>query len=411
MLIPDEAGASAEDDRAANGGPLMQVGWLPEEIDFREKVRDWLEANLAGRSFQTSWSPQALLARLDWERCLHAAGYAGVNWPPEYGGAGLDPVRATIFYEEYERAHAPDRLNRQGLTLLGPTLMQYGTPEQKERWLPKILSCEHIWCQGFSEPDAGSDLASLRTRATADGDTYIVNGQKTWTSNARAANWIFALVRTDPDPNLRSRGISYLLIDLDTPGVEVRPIAQISGDSHFAEVFFSDVRVPTENRIGAENAGWRLAMSTLTFERGAGLYTGAHFQRILDETVAIMDWTGAVDDDWFRLEATRLQAAVTRYTLNHYALVSSPHEEDSGVLGPMNKLVWSTMQVQIYQLGIKALGSRVELGQEALPRSVSPTWFQDYWRARAALIYAGTNEIQRNILGERLLGLPREPKA
>lgn len=387
----------------------MDLTWPEDLADYRREAQVWLRENLSGREFPKHRTKESIGALIDWERALFDAGYAGMDWPVEYGGQGADPIRTTIFNEEYALSGAPIRLNRQASGLFAPTLMHFGTEEQRRRWLRNILTCDDIWCQGFSEPDAGSDLASLRTTAHRDGDHYIVNGQKVWASNGPIADWIFALVRTDRAAP-KHRGISYLPIDLRSPGVEVRPIAQVSGYAEFAEVFFVDVAVPVENRVGPEHEGWRVAMTTLTYERGKGRYSASFFQATLNDAREILEHSGRSNDPSVRSEAARLRAKIRCYELNHLAMLTSGREESTAGIEATHKLVWSEMQTQIYEFGMRMLGEGYELGSAGVPAGIND-WHERYWLSRAALIYAGTNEIQRNIIAERSLGLPKEPKA
>lgn len=387
----------------------MDLAWPDDVADFRSDLREWLGSNLEGRVFPELRRPDTVGPLRDWERCLFEADLAAIHWPTEFGGRGADTLRAAVFFEEYIRSGAPDRLNRQALSLAAPTIMAAGTQAQKERWLRNILSCEEIWCQGFSEPDAGSDLVSLRTRAERHGEMYVVDGQKTWTSNGPIADWIFALVRTDPEAP-KHRGITYLMIDLHTPGVEVRPIRQVNGHGDFAEVFFTGVEVPVENRIGEENRGWQIAMTTLSIERGAGVASAAQVHGLVEDVEALMRATDGFDNAGLRTDFTRLRAQAKRYQLNAYAALSSDRPESVRALGAIHKLTWSTLQVALYELGMRALGGRVELGNQAVPAGVR-RWHERYWLARASLIYSGTNEIQRNIIAERVLGLPKDAYA
>src|ERR1700730_6265298 len=374
----------------------MELEWSGELDDYREHLRKWFADNLAGRTFPKLRRRDTIQPFRDWEQALFDAGLAAVHWPKEWGGQDLDPLRAAVFYEEYVRSGAPRRLNRQALGLAGPTIMAAGTQAQKERWLPTIVSCEELWCQGFSEPDAGSDLASLRTRAERHGEQYVVNGQKIWTSNGPIADWIFALVRTSPDAP-KHRGITYLMIDVSTPGVEVRPIRQIDGHGDFAEVFFTDLAVPVSNRIGDENDGWRIAMTTLAIERGAGAANAAEIEGIVRDLKRIFDATGGWDAPGLVSDLGRLEAHARRYKMNAYAALSSERPETLGPLGAIHKLTWSTLQTGLYELGMRALDRCVELGNDALPDGIR-YWHERYWLARASLIYSGTNEIQRNII-------------
>jgi len=386
----------------------MDPTWSPTDDLFREEVRSWLRDNLRTVDISHFDGPAALPGLLAWETRLRDAGYNAVSWPRQFGGQGYDPLRALIFGEEYFAAGAPRRLNFPALGLLGPTLMAVGTNEQQAERLPRMLSCEEIWCQGFSEPDSGSDLANLRTRAERDGDQYVLNGQKVWVTNAHFANRIFMLARTG-EPGSRHRGLSYFLVDLNQAGVDVRPIRQVHGAALFAEIFFDNVVVPAKDRIGAENDGWRVTSATLKVERDASRYPATFFQNLFDELVVILRATGAIRDQGVRSEAARLQAAIRRYQCNAYASSSSEHA-DVMRIAPMAKLIRSTLQMGILELGMQALGQRAEGGAFALPEGVGRDWHERYWYGRASMIYAGTNEIQRNIIAERLLGLPREPR-
>jgi alkylation response protein AidB-like acyl-CoA dehydrogenase len=384
----------------------MNLDWPEDLEDYRAGLRQWFAESLAGRTFPELRRRDTIEPLRDWEATLYAARLAAVDWPTEYGGEGHDPTRASVFFEEYERSGAPRRLNRQALGLAGPTLMAAGTPEQKKRWLPNMVSCQELWCQGFSEPEAGSDLASLRTHAERQADVYVLNGQKIWSSNGPIADWMFALVRTDPNA-AKHRGITYLMIDLSSPGVDVRPIRQIDGHGDFAEVFFTDVVVPVENRVGDENNGWRVAMTTLAIERGAGVANSAGIDQIVVDVERILAASGSSDPALWA-DFARLRAEARRYRLNAYASVSSERPETLKSLGAIHKLTWSTLQVRLYELGMRALGAQAELGNEATPSGVR-SWNERYWLARASLIYSGANQIQRNIIGERLLGLPKDP--
>jgi alkylation response protein AidB-like acyl-CoA dehydrogenase len=384
----------------------VDIRWSDEETAFRLEVREWLERNLR-EAGMTTWQGTGRDRLIDWEDRLRAAELNAVSWPAEFGGQGFDPLRAVIFNEEYDRVGAPRRLNYPALGMLGPTLMAVGTAEQQAELLPRILSCEDVWCQGFSEPNAGSDLASLRTRAERDGDHYVINGQKTWCSNGGYANKMFCLVRTDPDAPKR-KGISYVLVDLSLDGVEVRPIKQLTGGTGFAEVFLTDVRIPVTQRVADENEGWRIANTTLGIERGSSRFPAGYFQRPLDEAWAILASRGPVPEAQ-RIEVAKLQALIECWRLNYLAAATS---ERTGArrANIIAKLCRSHMQQRIYELGMRALGSDLERGADGLPAGVGPDWHARYWHQRVSSIYGGSNEIQRTIIGERILGLPREPR-
>jgi alkylation response protein AidB-like acyl-CoA dehydrogenase len=380
--------------------------WDAEEEAFRHELRDWLKAETpAEESLGPPGSPAWFDGLRSWEGKIRDAGYNALAWPAEYGGAGAGPLRAAIFADEYVRAGAPQRLNYSAMSLLGPTLMAAGTPEQKAYWLPRILSLEDVWCQGFSEPEAGSDLASLRTRAVRDGDNYIVNGQKIWSSNGPYADHAFCLVRTDPSAP-RHRGISYLLISLRQPGVEVRPIKQADGRQHFAEIFFNDAVAPVSNRIGEENTGWYVAMETLRFERAGS--TPVILEANLKRVTTFLKETGRLNNADYRLRLAQAAMAVERYKIHYYALASSDRAETQRTLGPLSKVLSTETNLQVLQLGMDALGPDAEFVQDTLPTGGGGHFYHDYWYARAAMIFAGTNQIQRDIIARRVLGLPRE---
>ncbi len=389
----------------------MDLTLTPEQQAFRDEVRGWLEANVPAEPLGLMSTREGFDEHRAWEKRLYEAGYAAISWPKAYGGRDADMLSTAIFSEEYARAGGPDRVNVLALGLAGPTLMAFGTDEQKRRWLPRILSADDIWCQGFSEPDAGSDLAGLRTSAIREGDTYVINGQKVWTSVGWFADWMFALVRTDPKA-AKHRGISYLMIDMHSPGIEVRPIVQINGDAGFSEVFLTDVRVPVDNLVGQENDGWRVAMATLGFERGTGLGVHVRFAKDLDGLVSLVKAMGLSDDPIVRDQVARLfveTQVYTRHTYRNLTTVSKGRQ-----LGPeasLNKLYWSEMEARIFDTGMSVMGPYAELKPDAPAAVDRDGWQKHYWYSRASLIYAGTSEVQKNIIAERVLGLPKEPAA
>ncbi|MDP3968713.1 MAG: acyl-CoA dehydrogenase family protein [Nocardioides sp.] len=389
---------------------------------FRSEVREWLAANAPRESLLPWTSREGFDQHRAWEQTLFEGGYAAVDWPIEYGGRGADLRLTMAFAEEYYRVRAPERVNMGGLYLLGPVLMQYGTEEQRARWIPDLLACNTIWCQGFSEPGSGSDLASLSTRAVRDGDHFVVNGQKTWTSMGGFADWIFALVRTDPEAakHRKHSGITFLCIDLRTPGVEVRPLAMVDGTKGFAEVFFTDVRVPVENVVGGVDQGWKVAMSTLGFERGAVFGDHAKFSNDVAALAGLVRRRGLEQDTLALDELGRVLVETEVYRANVYRLAALA--EAGGNLdqtASINKLFWTEMQHDIFATGLRLMaeeGGVVGGDREVLP-GVDPVtahawkdWHHRYWYARAAMIFGGTSEIQRNIISERVLGLPMEPR-
>jgi alkylation response protein AidB-like acyl-CoA dehydrogenase len=378
----------------------MDLRPTEDQLRFRDEVRSWLRDNVPSPALPPAGTAEGFAAHVAWERTLHRAGYAAIHWPVQYGGRGADVVRQAIFEEEYLLAGGPERVSVVGHNLMGPTLMVHGTDEQKQRWLPAILSAEHIWSQGFSEPDAGSDLAGLRTRAVRAGDGWVVNGQKIWTSYGPFADWIFALVRTDPDAR-KHNGITFVAIDLSAPGVEVRPITQLDGYAGFAEVFFTDVTVPDTDVIGEVNGGWGVAMTTLGFERDAPAAAPARYQRDLDELIRVARRHGLTADPVVRDRIAGLYARVEGYRGHALRTLSRlARGESLGSEASVTKLLWSELERDILEATRDVLGAEAEAQTDA-------DWQYRYWYARAATIYAGTSEIQRNIIAERVLGLPR----
>lgn len=383
---------------------------------FQADARAWLRANVPTPPLPPAATPEGFAAHLAWERALAAAGYAAIHWPRAFGGRGADIVEQAIFEEEYLLAGGPERVTVVGHNLMGPTLMAHGTPQQQERWLPDILAARAIWVQGYSEPEAGSDLAGLRTRARVTGDHLVVDGQKIWTSFAPYGDWIFALVRTDPDtlpgtPADRAKpkhvGLTFLAAELDSPGIEVRPITQPDGHQGFAEVFFTGVRVPLDQVVGRIDDGWRVARTALEFERDAPAAAPARYRRDLDELVALARARGLDDDPLVRDRLAGLQVRVETYrlhALHKLARVSAGREV--GATSSITKLLWSELERDLYDCGLELLGTEAGLlDSDALPDAGG--WHSRYWYARAATIYAGTSEIQRSILARRVLGLPK----
>jgi len=373
---------------------------------WRFEIRSWLAANHRPGSAPRGGSIEE---RREWERVLFQAGYSALHWPVEHGGHGADLAARIVFQEEYERAGAPPRLNMMGLMLAGPTIMQYGTPEQQTRWLEPILRCDELWCQGFSEPGAGSDLAGLRTAAVRDGEEFVINGQKIWTSGARDASWMLGLVRTDPQAPAH-RGITFLMIDMNTPGIDVRPIRQINGETDFCEVFFTDARVPIANVMGGLNDGWSVAMSALSHERGAGRRT---YVKFLNDLARLRSFVGALrrdDDAAVQEELGRLLTDVLVYRHHVGRTVADSEAGTVGAEVSYNKLFWSEMNHAIQDAGMRILGPLAELQDDeaALPGALD--WQVEYWSSRAARIFAGTNQIQKNIISERVLGLPKQAR-
>jgi len=388
----------------------------PEEAAFRKEVRDWLEANLDREQIQTQLSVGPPEERIDnlraWQGKLHEGGWAGVSWPKEYGGRGAPLMLQAIFYQEMARSKAPAPINVIGLGMAGPTIMVHGREDQKQRYLSKILSAEEIWCQGFSEPGAGSDLGALRSSAVLDGDHYVINGQKVWTTLAHVAKWCIFLARTDPDAP-KHKGITYFLVDMESPGVEVRPLRQMTGTAEFNEMFFTDVRVPRENILGDLNDGWRVAMTTLMNERGTlGFALSVQARIALDELInkaKTLKRNGkpAIDDPVIRQRIAQLHVEIEAMRLSGYRALSTVIR--TGVPGPegsLGKLLWSESMQKLTDLAVELYG----------PAGLTTDWKGDadlkrwqfaHLRSRGNTIEAGTSEILRNIIAERVLGLPR----
>jgi alkylation response protein AidB-like acyl-CoA dehydrogenase len=388
----------------------MDLTFTHEQEAFRSEARAWLETNVPAEPLPSLDTAEGFAKHRAWERKLNAGGWAMVPWPVEYGGRGCDLLEWLIFEEEYYRAGAPARVNQHGIFLLGPTIMEYGTPEQKARYLAKMASSEEVWGQGWSEPNAGSDMAAIQATARVDGTHYVINGQKAWVSRGAYADWLFGLFRTDPDSE-RHRGLSFILVPLDAEGVTVRPIAQLDGEAGFAEIFLDDVRVPLGNRLGEENQGWRVAMATAGFERGLMLRSPARFQSTAFRLVQLykdVTRSGEKVDPVLRDAVVRAWMDAEAYTLNTYQTVSRLLEGARiGAEASLNKIFWSELDVRMHETALALLGTRAELLPEAPAARGVGSWLDGYLFALAGPIYAGTNEIQRNVIAERLLNLPR----
>jgi alkylation response protein AidB-like acyl-CoA dehydrogenase len=385
----------------------MDLRYTERENAFRAEARAWLEANVPGAPLASFDTAEGAHAHREWEKRLHAGGWAMVPWPVEYGGRGANLLEWLVFEEEYYRARAPKRINQNGIFLLGPTIMEYGTPAQKARFLPKIASSEEVWAQGWSEPNAGSDMAAITTTALRDGDHYVIRGQKTWASRGAFADWLFGLFRTDADSE-RHHGLTFILVPLDTPGVTVRPIAQLDGETGFAEVFFDDARVPVEHRLGPEGEGWSVAMSTAGFERGLMLRSPARFQDTAARLVALLRENDAAASEPLRDDVVRCWMGAEAYALETYRTVSRLLAGGKiGAEASLNKIFWSELDIRMHELALQILGDRAELLPEAPAAHGVGSWLDSYLFALSGPIYAGTNEIQRNIVAERILGLPR----
>ncbi|MBV8983335.1 MAG: acyl-CoA dehydrogenase family protein, partial [Acidimicrobiia bacterium] len=379
----------------------------PEAEDFRAEFRAWLDENLdddlvGTRPMAASESPEALERMRAWNRKLADARYAAIAWPAEYGGRGAGVMEQVVYAEELHRSGAPGTLNVIGISNIAPSIMEHGTEEQKRRFLPAMLRGDDVWCQGFSEPNAGSDLASLQTRAVADGDDYVVNGQKVWNTLGVIADWCELLVRTDPDVP-KHKGISCLLVDMRLPGVEVRPLVTITGEAEFSEIFFTDVRVPESALLGPENDGWRVAMTTLTHERGgvASLHLGVRkkIAGLLDlARSTTRNGRPAADDPVLRQSLARLYLEGEYLKLLSDRAVSGLlHGRPAGPETSLAKLVWSECETHIADVAGQLLGAAANTG----------SWGRDRVYARALSIAGGTTQVNKNIVAQRVLGLPR----
>ncbi|WP_229794708.1 acyl-CoA dehydrogenase family protein [Actinoplanes campanulatus] len=385
---------------------IPEVAPVTDDDAFRHEIRDWLAANLTDE-LRGAGGPgrenEAFPQRLAFARRLAAAGWTTLAWPVAHGGRGAPLQRQVIFHEEYARAGAPSRVDHIGTTMVGPTLIALGTPRQRDRFLPAIAAVDQLWCQGYSEPGAGSDLAGVTTRARLDGDRWVLTGQKVWTSLAHVADWCFVLARTEPAPpgGPRHAGLSYLLVPMRQPGITVRPIRQLTGDSEFNEVFFDDATTEAGLVVGEPGQGWRVAMATLAFERGAatvGQQVG--FQRDLDDLVAVARRTGATTDPALRDRLTR--AWIDLSVLRAHTLRSLTEDLPAG--SSVIKLLWTRWRQGLGDLAMDVLAAG-DAGPEATER-----WQRYFLFSRADTIYGGSNEIQRGIVAERVLGLPRQAR-
>ncbi|MBK6678443.1 MAG: acyl-CoA dehydrogenase family protein [Rhodocyclaceae bacterium] len=387
----------------------MDLTFTPKQQAFRAEVRTWLEANVPRERLASYDTREGFEQHRAWERKLHDARLSMVIWPRELGGRGSDLIDWLIFEEEYWRVDAPLRVNQNGQLLLGPTLMEFGTDEQKRRFLPRMASSEDMWAQGWSEPNAGSDMAAIRSKAIRDGDHYVINGQKIWSTRALFADWTFGLFRSDPASE-RHHGLSYLLVPLDSPGITIRPIKALNGMEAFAEIFFDDVRVPVGNRLGDEGQGWHVAMATAGFERGLLLRSPARFQRTAQRLVELYraQRAEADRDPSIRDAVLRAWADAEAYMLASYHTVGRmARGAKVGAEASTNKIFWSELDLTMHETAMHILGAKSELLDHGEDSGDIGQWLEGFLFAQAGPIYAGTNEIQRNIIAERMLGLPK----
>jgi alkylation response protein AidB-like acyl-CoA dehydrogenase len=410
----------------------MDLTYPAEAEAFRTEIRAWLEENLPVGWFDDGFemAPEDRAAfNEDWAARLYAGGWICATWPREYGGKGLSLMQGVVLAEEFARAKAPLRADFFGDTLVGPTILQWGSEEQKKEFLPQIMQGTVRWCQGFSEPDSGSDLASLKTSAVLDGNEWVINGQKVWTTQAQFADYCFLLARTDPDA-AKHAGISYLLVPMRQPGVEVRPITQPDGTAEFNEVFFADARCPQDNVVGGLNNGWAVTNTTLGFERGQSATTGyRRFQEEWKQMVTEATANRAIADPVIRQRLARYHSKIQIIRINGLRTLTATHtgrkDPSIAALGATNKMLWSEMHQEAMELALDIFGAGAMLadagpasgswpaalrGQSKGTYKVSPM-LSTFFFSRSETIWGGTSQIQRNIVGERVLGLPKEPKA
>ena len=380
----------------------MDLSFTPTELAFRDEIRGWLAANLPAEPLKSMDTPDGFEQHREWEKKLFAAGWSVPAWPEKYGGRDCSLVEWLLYEEEYWASGAPGRVSANGVSLLAPTIFDFATPEQQERFLLPMASGEEIWSQGWSEPNAGSDLAALSSRAERDGEWFVLNGQKTWCSRGAFADWFFCIVRTDPEAE-RHRGLSYLLIPKDTEGLVVRPVARIDGEPGFAELFFEDARVHESNLLGEEGQGWAVAMATAGSERGLNLRAPGRFMASADKLVELGKKLSPARDEIARCWA---ESRAYRWVCYEAAERLSGGEA-LGSEASFMKIFWSELDVAINAAALNMLGERAEFNTSADDAESGGAWMDAYLFALSGPIYAGTNEIQRNIVAERVLGLPR----
>lgn len=388
----------------------MDLTFTPDEKSFRDEVRTWLRANVPGEPLPSGDTAAGFALHLEWERKLFDARWAVVSWPREYGGREASLMEWLIFEEEYWLAGAPNRVTQNGIFLLAPTVFEFGTKEQQDRILPRMAAAEELWCQGWSEPDAGSDLAGIKARAERDDAAggWRLFGQKTWTTRGAFCDRLFGLFRTDPDAE-RHRGMSYLLVDLETDGVTVRGVDRLDGDEGFAEVFFDGAFVPDADVLGAVDQGWNVAMATTGSERGLTLRSPGRFMATANRLVDLYRRYRATASSDLRAEVARAWIDAQAYRWYTFATVTRMVDGDQpGAESSLNKIFWSELDVDLHRTALSVIGDAAELDEGSAGAVDGGAWMKGYEFALSGPIYAGTNEIQRNIAAERVLGLPRK---
>ena len=388
----------------------MDLTDTADEAAFRDECRAWLAANVPAEPLPSGDTRDGFARHLEWEKRLFADRWSVVSWPEAYGGRGATLWEWLIFEEEYYRAGAPQRVTQNGIFLLAPTIFEFGTPAQRDELLPRMASADDLWCQGWSEPDAGSDLAGIKSRAERDDAAggWRITGQKTWTTRGAFCTHLFGLFRTDPSAE-RHHGLTYLLVPLDTPGVTVRGVGRLDGDEGFAEVFFEDAFVPDSSVLGGVNEGWSVAMATTGSERGLTLRSPGRFTAAGARLVDLARRLGATGDPRWREELAQVwmdAEAYRLYTLRDVTDIVDGHSP--GARSSLNKVWWSELDVRLHEAALGMLGPRAELTDEAPGAIDDGAWMKGYQFSLSGPIYAGTNEIQRNVIAERVLGLPRK---
>ena len=389
----------------------MKLGFSPADEDFRRECADWLNGQMAGEFKDIkgiSTLTEKAERRKEWEQQLAAHKWSCIGWPEAWGGRDATLAQQVIFAEEYARAGVPGRVNHIGVELAGPTLLAFGTEDQKKRFLPGIAAGQTIFCQGFSEPGAGSDLASVRTKARLEGDEWVVNGQKIWTSLAHISDWIFVVSRSE-EGSKGPKGLTFLMMEIDQPGIEIRPIKQINGDAEFNETFFTDAKCPADSLIGAVGEGWKIAMGLLAFERGVStLGQQMGFRNELDDIIAAAKATGAANDPLIRQRIAKAEIGLQLMRYGAMRMLSNTDHSKIDGAALTYKIQWASWRRGLGELAMDIIGQAGEVAEgDAYEWSMLPNLFL---YSRSDTIYGGTNQIQRNLIAERGLGMPREPR-
>ena len=384
----------------------MDIQLTPDQMEFKKEIHEWLGENLPVKKLAPMDTPDGFEEHREWEKKLFEGKWSVPHWPQEFGGRDCSIIEWLLYEEEYWASGVPGRISTNGVSLLAPTIFEFGTQEQKEQFLPKMASGEEIWAQAWSEPDAGSDLANLSTRAEKDGDWYVLNGQKTWCSRGALADWLFCLVRTDADSE-RHKGLSYLLVPAETEGMDRRPVDRLDGQPAFAEIFFTDARVHSSNLLGEPGQGWAVAMATASSERGLNLRAPGRFMAAADQLLKLSG--DLIDDEGLsNREMARIWAGTRAYRWACFSAAAKIlSSEPLGSSASLMKVFWSELDLELNALALELLEEKAEFLEGSTDAYMDGMWLDGYLFALAGPIYAGTNEIQKNIIAERVLGLPR----